>query len=88
MLCWVKNANIYVIFTTLFHFFPLPLIEGSHEGALEGVGKVVITKEVANKYFGSSPALGQILAYGDDRIPIQITAVTDHLPENMHMDFL
>lgn len=51
------------------------------------MNKVVISEEVATKFFGDNPALGKLLQIGDERNALEITGVTRHQPENAHFRF-
>ncbi len=82
-----NENNILAVDSNFFDFFQLPLKEGTHIDALKGIGKVVITEEMALKYFGQEPAVGKILEYSENRRPLQVTAVTNTLPKNMHLNF-
>ena len=82
-----NEAYILAADSNFFEFFQLPLVAGNYDEALSGFGKAVITETTAMKYFGDTPAIGQILEYGDDRTRITVSAIVEDLPENMHFDF-
>ena len=73
--------------SNFFAFFSLPLVEGDPKSALVGPNKVVLSEETARKYFGYQNALGKVLEFGDERIPVEVSGVTISQPENMHFDF-
>ena len=73
--------------SNFFDFFAFPLLEGDANTALKGTGKVVISPEMAEKYFGDEPALGKILEFGDSRFPVQVTGITTPQAEDMHFNF-
>lgn len=66
--------------------FTHDVIEGNRETCLTGPDKVVLTKSVAKKYFGSESALGKILEFpsGDPR---KVSAVISDLPDNSHLKY-
>lgn len=73
--------------STFFEFFDFTLTEGDPVTALTGLNKVVISAEVATKIFGDEPAVGKILLFGDEKIPMEITGVAKEQPENLHFHF-
>ena len=73
--------------SNFFDFFNIKLKEGNPRTALKGLNKVVISNKIAEKLFGDQPGLGKIILMGDDRIPIEVTGVTEPQPENIHFDF-
>lgn len=81
------ERSILAADSNFFSFFAFPLREGNPETALHGVNKVVLSAEAAEKFFGDEPALGKTLLIGDDRIPIEVSGVTEKQPENIHFHF-
>jgi len=63
--------------------FSFPLLEGD-TSALREMRSVVLRKEIAQKYFGNKPAVGNILLL--NRMPVKVTAVVE-VPENSHLQF-
>ena len=82
-----NENHIYAADSNFFSFFGFMLKEGDPRTALLGVNKVVISEETAEKFFGDKPALGKILQLGDERTAIEVTGVTQSLPENTHFHF-
>jgi putative ABC transport system permease protein len=86
----IKAFNEDYIFaadSNFFHFFGFKLKEGDPATALKGLDKVVISSEVAQKFFGNEPALGKILLLGNGSKPIEVSGVAETLPENTHLKF-
>lgn len=73
--------------SNFFAFFAFRLREGDPETALKGVNKVVLSPEAAKRLFGDEPALGKTILMGDDRIPVEVTGVTEKQKENIHFHF-
>ena len=82
-----QENDVLAADSNFFDFFTIPVVAGDPHSALVGKNKAVITEETARKYFGNEPAIGKILLLGDDRVPIQVSAVTADLPVNMHFKF-
>jgi putative ABC transport system permease protein len=73
--------------SNFFSFFNFRLREGDPATALKGINKVVISSEAAKKFFGDQSAIGKILVVSDERIPVEVTGVTEKQPENSHFHF-
>jgi putative ABC transport system permease protein len=79
--------NILGADSTFFDFFGFKLKEGNPETALDKINTVVITSEMAEKYFGQGSALGKSILYGDDKKPLEVTGVLASEQQNAHFDF-
>ncbi len=77
--------------STLFDVFSYEVLQGNPETALAGFNSLVITKSMAEKYFGSEQALGKIVEIkifdGNKTMDFEITAVIADVPENSHLRF-
>jgi putative ABC transport system permease protein len=82
-----NEENIYGADSTFFRVFGYRLREGNARTALNGLNKLVISPDVARKFFGDEPALGKFLQVGDDRKLLEITGVTEPQPANSHFRF-
>ncbi len=70
---------------SIFEMFDLPLREGDPKEALDEPYEVVITAELAHKYFGDEEALDQTIKIG--RHDTKIVGVLDDLSPHFHLDF-
>ena len=68
----------------LFDVFSYKLLEGDPEQALADPYSIILNKKAAQKYFGTGPAVGKILRYGD-RFDLKVTGVLDTVPDNSHI---
>ncbi len=75
--------------SSFFQIFSFPLLEGDPKTALDAPSKVVITRQMARKYFGEEKALGKILRVGGTRDYI-VTGIAENPPANsqIHFDFV
>ncbi|RYY60642.1 MAG: FtsX-like permease family protein [Chitinophagaceae bacterium] len=71
----------------IFQVFSFNVQEGNAANALASPGTIVITKAVAERYFGTEAAMGKTLLIGDTRDPYKVTGVMDEMPENSHFHF-
>ena len=81
------ERKVYAADSGFFDVFKLDFIEGDARGALTGPQKMVLTKSVAEKYFGNKPAVGEIMTLGNDKKEYMITGVINDLPHNTQIPF-
>lgn len=80
------EENIVYVDSTLFEVFSFPLQRGNPETALNAPKKVVITSQMAEKYFGDEDPLGKTLQL-DDGLELTVTGVFKPIPQNSHLKF-
>ncbi len=82
---FIENHGFYAdsLFLEIFSF---PLIIGDSNTALDQPNSVVITKNMASKYFGNDNPIGKILTMNGD-INLQVTGVLESIPANSHLQF-
>ncbi|TVQ85915.1 MAG: ABC transporter permease, partial [Bacteroidetes bacterium] len=68
-----------------FQIFDLPLISGDPQTALTEPNTLVITRKLAERYFGNEDPMDQTLWAG--RFHYRITGVAEDLPSNSHLQF-
>ncbi|MHB1207935.1 MAG: ABC transporter permease [Rhodospirillaceae bacterium] len=82
---------------SLFDVFDLPLVAGDKTKALSDSTGVMISQSMARKYFGDTPAVGQVIdatfSFSPADVtarPLHVTAVFKDIPDNSHfkMDFI
>jgi putative ABC transport system permease protein len=85
----IKEDRIVQCDSSIFQVFTLPMIQGDPRTALRQPHTVVITETMAQKYFGTSAAVGGVLRVVDDSIPLTVTGVIRDLPQqaSFHFDF-
>jgi putative ABC transport system permease protein len=81
------EESILAADSNFFSFFAFKLREGDPQTALKGMNKVVLSPEAAKRLFDDEPTLGKTVLIGDDRIPAQVTGVTEKQPDNIHFHF-
>jgi putative ABC transport system permease protein len=74
---------------SIFEMFTFPLIEGDPQTALSDPHSIVLTEEMAKKYFGDEHPIGKILK-ADDQYDFLVTGIMEEFPLNSHFryDFL
>jgi putative ABC transport system permease protein len=71
---------------SLFDVFSHEFVAGRPETALTDLSAIVISESIAQKYFGSGPALGQVLEY-EGRRDLVVTGIIKDVPRNSHFMF-
>nr|WP_205589826.1 ABC transporter permease [Mucilaginibacter celer] len=74
---------------TLFTVFDFPLIEGNTARPFTNDNSVVITREVAKKYFGDGDAIGKVIV-ADNKENFTVSGIIDNFPLNssIHYDMI
>jgi putative ABC transport system permease protein len=70
-----------------FTVFTLPFLKGNMSNALKEPNSIVITKDLAKKYFGNEEPIGKTLLFIDGNIPYKVTGIIDKMPANAHFHF-
>lgn len=68
--------------TNVFEVFSYEFIAGNPENALTEPNTIVLTKDIAAKYFGKEDPMGKSLVNGDDIY--KVTGVIENIPFNSH----
>ena len=71
---------------SFFEMFDFPFIHGDPETALKELRSLVLTEELAEKYFGKSDPLGKTITI-NNRTDYKVTGVIADIPTNSHMQF-
>jgi len=80
----VLMENPLVVDDNFFSVFSFPLVEGNKRTALHDPHAVVITKDMAKKYFGTADVIGKTMQIKLDTAfeNFTITAVAENFPQN------
>ncbi|MEQ8711482.1 MAG: ABC transporter permease [Cyclobacteriaceae bacterium] len=86
-----RENRIHVTDPAFLSIFDYPLIQGDAGTALSEPNKVVITEEMALKYFGTTDVIGRPITFNSwFEMSLQVSGVTINVPDNSHFkyDFL
>lgn len=72
--------------STLLTIFDFPLAAGNPATALSEENSIILTREMARKYFGNENPVGQTLEL-DNREILTVTGVFEPIPSNTHLHF-
>lgn len=81
-----QEANVFFTDQDLLGIFSMPFIYGDKNSALNNPNAVVITDEIAAKYFGPGNPVGKSLLY-DNKTPLLVTGVVKKMPDNSDIKF-
>ncbi|TDF34613.1 ABC transporter permease [Alteromonadaceae bacterium M269] len=74
---------------SFFNLFDLPFVHGSKETSFRKPYDLIITEEIAIKYFGRTDVVGEIMTVccvGPEPSPVPVAGVIKDLPEATHLD--
>jgi putative ABC transport system permease protein len=71
---------------SFFEIFTFPFIKGDPKTALNDPNSVVITQEMAAKYFGSEDPLEKTMNF-ENSVDLFVTGVIENVPHNSHIRF-
>ena len=93
------EKNVLAVDSNFLQVFDFEIVEGDAATALMKPGSVVITEDMAKKYFASDPdlayrkagsyrdAIGKTLLMGQDKKPLAVTAVVKKVPSQSSIQF-
>ena len=81
-----EEKRVFYADSTFLQVFSYKLIKGDRAAALNRPDAVLITEELAKKYFGNEDALGKILRK-DNNKDVIVTGVLANIPSNSHLQF-
>jgi putative ABC transport system permease protein len=81
----LNEKRLFFTDSTVFEVFDFPLAQGSRK-ALSEPNSIVLTEELARKYFGSGNPMGKILKF-EGILDLKVTGVLGKIPEQSHIHF-
>ena len=80
------EKGLYFADPTFFEVFDVEMVVGDPETVLDAPYSIVITEEMAEKYFGEEDPIGKIIV-GDNWMNFNITGIMRKHPPSTHMDY-
>ncbi|MBL7950581.1 MAG: ABC transporter permease [Flavobacteriales bacterium] len=80
------ESGLYLVDSTVFDIFNYPLLVGDPKTALTKPGSIVLSQELAKKYFGDADPMGQLMKW-DNAMDVQVTGILGEIPQNSHIKF-
>lgn len=83
------EETVYAVDANFFEVFSFPLLHGEAEHVLDQPYSVVLSQEVAQRYFGSEYPVGKSIDFGtrENRKTYKVTGVAQTIEENTRIDF-
>ena len=81
------ESKIYYADPGLFEVFTIDVVRGDPKTMLEAPFSLILTEEMAEKYFGKEDPMGRTLKFGNEEDPYTITGIAKKMPENSHFKF-
>lgn len=81
-----KESQIFYSTKSFFNIFTYKILQGKRDKLLEEPFHVIITEEIAQKYFGNKDPIGKALNFNNRRDYI-VEAVCETPPDNTHFKF-
>jgi len=85
----IAESNVYFADENLFNVFTLKTLEGNPQTALKDPFSVMLTEDVAKKYFGNEDPMNKVIKV-NNQFDVKVTGIYKGFPENsfMHPDIL
>ena len=81
-----NEKGVFLADSSIFNIWSINFIKGNPETALNRPNTCVITKSIAEKYFGKEDPLGKNLVAGGD-LDMEITGIIEDAPVNTHFHY-
>lgn len=78
------HEEVFYADSTVFDVFTFPLVQGDPATALQEPFQVVLTEQLADKYFGDADPIGRTLQVGQEHM-LTVTGVMADVPDNTHL---
>jgi len=82
----IKTATLKYADASLFQFFSFTLLSGNVMGALKDPYTIVLSKNIAEKLFGNTDAVGKMITV-DGSKNYMVTAVSENVPDHSTIQF-
>jgi len=85
----VFDQDAHLVDDNFFTFFSFLLLKGDPKTVLKDIHSIVLTEEVAKKYFGKADPMGKVLELktGDNFEPFTVTGIAKKAPQNSSLKF-
>ncbi|WPR76347.1 ABC transporter permease [Algoriphagus sp. NG3] len=81
------ESKVYLVDESILDIFSFDFVNDRAISKFSEPFKVIISETLANKYFGKSDAVGEMLQFPYDPTPLEVVAVMRDLPQNTHMKY-
>jgi len=81
-----NGGDVYFAHPSVCDFFSVKLVEGNPHHVFVEPFSIVITRHVAEKYFGQENPMGKMLSWNDNH-QFKVTGIIAPYPDNSHLQF-
>jgi putative ABC transport system permease protein len=81
------EKNIIAVDSNFLEFFGFKMLEGDPSTVLLKPGSVVITADIAKKYFGKEKAIGKTIVMKENKKPFTVTGILKNIPSQSSLQF-
>ncbi|MFC2133205.1 ABC transporter permease [Bacteroidota bacterium] len=81
-----SEGKLFFVEPNFFEMFTYSFIKGEGETAFSNPNSIVITEEMAIKYFGDENPVGKIMTM-NNQFDFTVTGILENPPKNSHIDF-
>jgi putative ABC transport system permease protein len=81
------ESSVLAVDSNFLDIFSFAMLEGNRNTCLQQPNSIVITEEVARKYFGSVPAMGKTMYMDKENIPLTVTGILKTIPSQSTLSF-
>jgi putative ABC transport system permease protein len=81
-----QEVNVFFADNSLFKIFSIPFVYGNANSAINEPNTIVLTDEMAAKYFGKANPVGKTLLF-ENKQPLLVTGVVKKMPDNSDIKF-
>lgn len=84
---YFTEKRVMAVDSNFLQMFDYQVLQGDPATCLQKPNSVVVTEEIAKKYFGNSNAIGKVLFFDTGRKPFVVTAVLKNIPSQSSFQF-
>ncbi len=81
------EKNIIAVDSNFLEFFGFKMLEGDPATVLLKPGSIVITADIAKKYFDNENAIGKTIVMNENKKPFTVTGVLENIPSQSSLQF-
>ncbi|HTE12131.1 MAG TPA: ABC transporter permease, partial [Chitinophagaceae bacterium] len=84
---YFTEKHLMAVDSNFLQVFNFQVLQGDPMTCLQHPNAVVITEQMAKKYFGNANAMGKLLLFGTERKPFEVTGVLKNIPPQSSFQF-
>lgn len=81
------ESNLVYAYNNFFTTFSFPILHGNTENPIPDENAIVLTKGMAEKYFGTDNPIGQSIKIGKNEESFTVTAIAEDCPKKSSIQF-